>query len=101
MEAERYHKQDAKTGFSDALAHEVKRSQHGIKLEPQPSDDPEDPLNWPMRKKILILGVIGLSAFTGVAQAGANISGIVVQSLTYHVSVGAMVDSVSNLMLRA
>jgi hypothetical protein len=73
----------------------VKRSKDGIKLEPQPSDNPNDPLNWPMSKKITILGIICLSSFAGVAQGGANVSGVVVQSFTYHASVGAMVDSVS------
>lgn len=78
---------------------DVKRNKHGIKLEPQPSDDPHDPLNWPESKKIRILAVLCLSAFAGVAQGGANVSGIVVQSFTYHVSPLAMVNSVSNLSL--
>lgn len=94
MEVEKSQQHAKTTVSSDATQFEVKRSKHGVKLEPQPSDDPQDPLNWSMRRKITILGVICLSAFAGIAQGGANVSGVVVQSFTYHKSVGAMVDSV-------
>ncbi|KXL43954.1 hypothetical protein M433DRAFT_68893 [Acidomyces richmondensis BFW] len=95
MEVEKSQQHAKTTVSSDATQFEVKRSKHGVKLEPQPSDDPQDPLNWSMRRKITILGVICLSAFAGIAQGGANVSGVVVQSFTYHKSVGAMVDSLS------
>lgn len=60
---------------SDESLHDVKRNSRGIKLEPQPSDDPKDPLNWPMTKKAGILAILCLSAFAGTAQGGANVSG--------------------------
>jgi len=94
MDVEKSQPYETTTASSDATPSEVKRSKTGVKLEPQPSNDPHDPLNWPMRRKTTILGVICLSAFAGVAQGGVNVSGVVVQSFTYHVSVGAMVDSV-------
>lgn len=74
---------------------EVKYSTDGIKLEPQPTDDPRDPLNWPAFKKAYILAILCLSTFAGVAQGGVNVSGVVVQSFTYHVEVPAMINSVS------
>ena len=33
-------------------------------LIPQPSDDPQDPLNWPLRKKNLIMLVVSLVSCT-------------------------------------
>ncbi|KUJ24281.1 MFS multidrug transporter-like protein [Mollisia scopiformis] len=34
-------------------------------LIPRPSDDPRDPLNWPMRRKILIVATLCLATFAG------------------------------------
>ncbi|KAF3406545.1 hypothetical protein DPV78_000335 [Talaromyces pinophilus] len=45
----------------DQLKHGKGRFAHII-LVPQPSDDPNDPLNWPQWQKELILLIIGLSA---------------------------------------
>ena len=41
----------------------LKLDSHGLPLVPQPSDDPNDPLNWPYRKKIMILVMMTISAF--------------------------------------
>jgi hypothetical protein len=35
----------------------------GATLSPQPTDDPNDPLNWPQWAKWLILGQVALGAF--------------------------------------
>lgn len=43
-------------------------------LIPQPSDDPQDPLNWPTWKKTMVLYIIALTAFTG--DYGSAIGGI-------------------------
>ncbi|KAL9109228.1 MAG: hypothetical protein Q9227_006153 [Pyrenula ochraceoflavens] len=43
-------------------------------LIPQPSDDPQDPLNWPLRKKNLILFIVCLVSFT--ADFGSAIGAI-------------------------
>jgi hypothetical protein len=43
-------------------------------LIPQPSDDPQDPLNWPTWKKTMILYIVSLTAFTG--DYGSAIGGI-------------------------
>lgn len=42
---------------------ELKTSEDGHILYPQPSDDPNDPLNWSWRKKHLILFVISATSF--------------------------------------
>lgn len=62
----------------------VKRSASGIVLVPQPPDDPNDPLNWSMAKKILILSIVSLAAFIGIAQALANQFGLFAQAAVYH-----------------
>ncbi|KAF2209911.1 hypothetical protein CERZMDRAFT_60980 [Cercospora zeae-maydis SCOH1-5] len=46
-----------------SLAHgndtsKLKKSQKGVILVPQPSDDPKDPLNWPLWKRDIICGVL-------------------------------------------
>ncbi|TKA58770.1 hypothetical protein B0A55_12666, partial [Friedmanniomyces simplex] len=38
----------------------VKHSKYGIILVPQPSDDPRDPLNWPLWRRDLITGILCL-----------------------------------------
>lgn len=43
-------------------------------LIPQPSEDPQDPLNWPAWKKTVILYIVSLTAFTG--DYGSAIGGI-------------------------
>lgn len=62
----------------------VKRTARGIKLEPQPTNEPRDPLNWPLWKKSLTLAIVSFASFIGIAQALANQSGVVVQSSVYH-----------------
>ncbi|KAN0108687.1 MFS multidrug transporter-like protein [Hyaloscypha variabilis] len=37
----------------------------GIILIPHPSDDPRDPLNWPMRRKVPIVATLCLATFAG------------------------------------
>ena len=80
----------------DSEAHTtVKHATTDLLLVPQPSEDPNDPLNWSMSKKIFILGIVSLSAFIGVAQALANQSGFFVQAQVYHESPVQLTYSVS------
>ncbi|KAF2276286.1 MFS general substrate transporter [Westerdykella ornata] len=46
---------------TEQLKHGTGRHSHII-LVPQPSDDPNDPLNWPLWKKDMILFIVGMSA---------------------------------------
>ncbi|EPS31991.1 hypothetical protein PDE_06950 [Penicillium oxalicum 114-2] len=44
-------------------------------LIPRPSDHPRDPLNWPLRRKYIILGVLCLASFSGaVASLSAQLN---------------------------
>ncbi|KAL9111907.1 MAG: hypothetical protein Q9227_003757 [Pyrenula ochraceoflavens] len=61
----------------------LKKTKDGIVLVPQPSDDPRDPLNWPMWKKILTISIVSLAAFIGLGQSIGGQSGFVVQGEVY------------------
>ncbi|KAL7273525.1 hypothetical protein RUND412_003620 [Rhizina undulata] len=52
-------------------------------LSPQPSDDPDDPLNWSPFKKHMILFIVGLSAFSADFGSGAGIPCIVLQGIEW------------------
>lgn len=62
---------------------EPKRSARGIVLVPQPSNDPLDPLNWAVSKKLVTLFIISLASFVGIGQAVANQAGFPVQAKVY------------------
>ena len=55
-------------------------------LIPQPSDDPNDPLNWSWWKKHSILLTIAACAFVADFQAGAAAPCIVVQGVEWHIT---------------
>ena len=46
---------------TERLKHGTGRFSHVV-LVPQPSDSPNDPLNWPLWKKDFILFIVGMSA---------------------------------------
>ena len=50
-------------------------------LIPQPSDDPQDPLNWPARKKLAIVFTMSTIAFLPEFGSAVGIPAIVPQSL--------------------
>ncbi|KAF9890432.1 hypothetical protein FE257_005837 [Aspergillus nanangensis] len=60
-----------------------KHGKNGILLVPQPSDNPEDPLNWPTSKKLRVLMIVNLAAFSGTAQALINAAGFHPQAELY------------------
>ncbi|KAI5476700.1 hypothetical protein MNV49_007358 [Pseudohyphozyma bogoriensis] len=50
-------------------------ARHGrIDLDPMPSDDPNDPLNWPARRKNILLVLVAFHAFMGTFCAASIIS---------------------------
>lgn len=55
-------------------------------LVPQPSDDPNDPLNWSRFKKGSILLTISIAAFLADFQSGAGIPCIVPQGLEWGIT---------------
>ena len=52
---------DLQNVATERLKHGTGRFSH-VLLVPQPSDSPNDPLNWPTWKKDLILFLVGMSA---------------------------------------
>ena len=52
------------------LKHGTGKNAH-IVLSPQPSEDPNDPLNWPMWRKEVIIAILSLGA---MLNAGTNVS---------------------------
>ncbi|ORY78923.1 major facilitator superfamily domain-containing protein [Leucosporidium creatinivorum] len=59
---------------TDAAAAGLKTAADGVTvLLPQPSDDPNDPLNWSSTKKHTILLILAFAAFCGDFQSGAGI----------------------------
>lgn len=46
----------------------MKKSNNGIILHPQPHDNPNDPLNWPIWQRDLCLFLIGMQTFLGGGQ---------------------------------
>ncbi|OBT46875.1 hypothetical protein VE00_01914 [Pseudogymnoascus sp. WSF 3629] len=60
-----------------------KRSSNNVVLIPQPSDDEDDPLNWPIRKKIIIFACICLAGFAGQMSPNSNQLTFVLQIPTY------------------
>tara|TARA_R110002060_G_scaffold4321_3_gene6868 strand:+ start:810 stop:1085 length:276 start_codon:yes stop_codon:yes gene_type:complete len=58
--------------ITSTLKHGTGKNSH-IVLSPQPSDDPNDPLNWPMWKKEVIVAILCLGA---MLNAGTNVCSI-------------------------
>ena len=52
----------------------LKTSRDGQSLHPQPTVDPNDPLNWPQRRKNLILLVVSATAF--IADYGSAVGSV-------------------------
>ncbi|KOC15061.1 putative polyamine transporter [Aspergillus flavus AF70] len=80
---------------SDQSSEYSKRNDNGIVLIPQPSDDPEDPLNWPMRKKIIIFACICLAGFAGQMSPNSNQLTFVYQIPAYHKTQTDLLNSVA------
>ena len=73
----------------------IKRSALGIRLEPQPSNDPLDPLNWPTLKKVWTLALISFCALIGIAQSSAGSAGILILAKIYHKTPTDLADGTS------
>ncbi|KAF8202617.1 MFS general substrate transporter [Mycena galopus ATCC 62051] len=52
-------------GSIDASSEVVKLDHKGLPLIPQPSDDPEDPLNWSRSQKYIVVCIAALVSFFG------------------------------------
>jgi hypothetical protein len=65
-------------------------------LIPQPTSDPNDPLNWSWRRKHLMLAVVSTTAFLGDYGSGVGIPLIVLQGEEWGMS-PAKVNEAGNL----
>lgn len=54
----------------------LKRTEDGVILHPQPHDNPNDPLNWPMIRKDLCFLIIGFQTFLGGGQTPILAAGL-------------------------
>ncbi|KAF2861364.1 putative polyamine transporter [Piedraia hortae CBS 480.64] len=66
-----------------------------IVLHPQPSDSRDDPLNWPLRKKILIFGSVLFAAFVAQMSPNSNQLTFVLQEKVYHKNTPQMLNTVA------
>lgn len=73
-----------KLGLAPDVA--LKKSKGGVVLIPQPTEDPEDPLNWSRWKKTLILLVIAVNACTADYSAATGASALIPQAQEWHIS---------------
>ncbi|KAJ5784348.1 uncharacterized protein N7503_009560 [Penicillium pulvis] len=73
----------------------LRHTPSGLLLVPQPSSDAADPLNWPLRKKVGILGLVSVCTWIGIAQTLANQSGFFAQAQVYHKSASELSYSAS------
>ena len=76
---------------------ELEKSQHdGIVLIPKPLDDPRDPLNWPFRKKCVMVAVLSIAMFAGYAAPFCGQLNLVQQAKLYHKTTVQITYFVSN-----
>jgi hypothetical protein len=50
-------------GSASDVTSTLKLDHHGLPLVPQPTDDPNDPLNWSYTKKYSILAIVSILSF--------------------------------------
>ncbi|KAH8696029.1 synaptic vesicle transporter [Talaromyces proteolyticus] len=71
-------------------------TRHGnVVLVPPPSGDPEDPLNWTMRRKITIFACICLAGFAGQMSPNSNQLTFIEQVPVYHKTSTDLLNSVA------
>lgn len=77
----------------------LKTTKKGIVLNPQPHDDPNDPLNWPIWKRDLSLLVLGWHCFVGGGQSSMLAAGMSSMSKEFNVSITTLSYLVGGFML--
>ncbi|EXJ67941.1 uncharacterized protein A1O5_08555 [Cladophialophora psammophila CBS 110553] len=78
---------DISQGKSELGAANLKLSKDGhTVLIPQPSADPNDPLNWSELKKHLILVTIAVAAFQSDFQTAVGVPGLIAQGIEWNLS---------------
>ncbi|KAH9991576.1 MFS general substrate transporter [Russula vinacea] len=88
---------EARIEFGDTVASRLKLSPDGrIVLWPQPTDDPEDPQNWPEWRKSVQLTIITLAAIVPDFDSGIGIASIFALAKQYHTTTGEINNLTSN-----
>ena len=67
-------------------ANAVLKKSNGKVLIPQPTDNPDDPLNWSTWKKLAILVVLSVNAATADYSAATGASALLPQAQQWHIS---------------
>ncbi|OJJ45898.1 hypothetical protein ASPZODRAFT_98898 [Penicilliopsis zonata CBS 506.65] len=62
----------------------MKKDADGTILIPQPSDDPDDPLNWSDARKNITLSIWAFACFSSQISAMTNLQGSFLQAPVYH-----------------
>ena len=78
----------------------VKRAPNGTVLIPQPSEDPEDPLNWSDWKKAGILLVVVANSFPADYSVVTGASAIISQAQQWHISPNTVNHATAGLVSR-
>ena len=76
---------------------EPEKVQEGVLLVPCPLDDPRDPLNWPFRRKFIIIATLSMAMFAGYAAPFCGQLNLVQQAKLYHKTVVEITYFVSRL----
>jgi hypothetical protein len=66
---------------------DFEKIQGGIVLIPQPLDDPGDPLNWPFRRKCIIIATLSVAMFAGYAAPFCGQLNLMQQAILYRKTV--------------
>jgi hypothetical protein len=76
---------------------ELEKVQDGVVLIPRPLDDPRDPLNWPFRKKCIIVATLSVAMFAGYAAPFCGQLNLTQQAKLYHKTVVEITYFVSEI----
>lgn len=77
----------------------LKKTSTGIILHPQPHDDPNDPLNWPIIRKDLCFLIIGFQTFIGGGQTPILAAGFTALRTEFNISLSKLSYVVGGFML--
>ncbi|CAH2350710.1 putative uncharacterized MFS-type transporter C1271.10c [[Candida] railenensis] len=89
----------SKATTSDNHSLTLKKSHTGIILHPQPQDNPNDPLNWPIWQRDLCLFIIGFQTFLGGGQTPILAAGLTALGQEFHKPATTIAYLVGGFML--
>ncbi|KAG5363760.1 putative MFS-type transporter [Yarrowia sp. B02] len=84
---------------SESDASDLKKTPEGIVLFPQPRNDPNDPLNWPIWRRDIALLVIGFHSFLAGGQTPILASGFSIMAKEFDVTLNTLSYLVGAFML--